>query len=82
MNFEQATAYLSGMFTHNNSPRTLHMPYALAALYTAPVIFQHLVPKALLARLTVNAEPYLYGLMVALMYVEVGPDAAFIYFQF
>ncbi|OCK58330.1 MBOAT family O-acyltransferase [Bradyrhizobium sp. LMTR 3] len=81
-NFEQATAYLSGMFTHNNSPRTVHLSYALAALYTGPVIVQHLVPKALLARLTANAEPYLYGLMVALMYVEAGPDAAFIYFQF
>jgi hypothetical protein len=27
-------------------------------------------------------EPYLYGLMVALTFLEAGPDTAFIYFQF
>jgi alginate O-acetyltransferase complex protein AlgI len=27
-------------------------------------------------------EPYLYGAMAALMYLEAGPDTAFIYFQF
>jgi alginate O-acetyltransferase complex protein AlgI len=28
------------------------------------------------------AEPYLYGAMLALMFLEAGPDSAFIYFQF
>jgi len=81
-NFEHAMAYLSGMFNHTSTVKSVHLSYALASLYTAPVIIQHLVPKALLARVTANAEPYLYGLMAALMYVEAGPDAAFIYFQF
>jgi alginate O-acetyltransferase complex protein AlgI len=29
-----------------------------------------------------GAEPYLYGLMAALMYLEAGPETSFIYFQF
>ena len=80
--FSHATAYLAGMFTHNKTPNHLQLPYALAALYSAPVIIQHLVPNALLGRITSRAEPYIYGLMAALMYVEAGPNTAFIYFQF
>jgi alginate O-acetyltransferase complex protein AlgI len=81
-NFEHAMAYLHGMFNHNAVVKPAHLSYALAAFYSAPVIIQHLMPKALLERTTAKAEPYLYGLMAALMYVEAGPNAAFIYFQF
>jgi alginate O-acetyltransferase complex protein AlgI len=81
-NFAHATSYLSGMFHHNSTATPVHLSYALAILYTAPVTIQHLAPTALLTRLTSSAEPYLYGLMAALMYVESGPATAFIYFQF
>jgi alginate O-acetyltransferase complex protein AlgI len=40
------------------------------------------MPDAFLDRISLRAEPYIYGLMAALMYVEAGPNAAFIYFQF
>jgi alginate O-acetyltransferase complex protein AlgI len=80
--FSHAMAYLTGMFTHNQTPKPLKLSYALAALYSAPVIIQHLMPDAFLDRISLRAEPYIYGLMAALMYVEAGPNAAFIYFQF
>jgi alginate O-acetyltransferase complex protein AlgI len=75
-------AYLTGMFYETSAAKTVHLSYALAALYAAPVIIQHLVPKDMLARVTASAEPYMYGLMIALMYAEAGPESAFIYFQF
>lgn len=81
-NFPHATAYLAGMFHHNGTSKPALLSYALAAFYTAPVIIQHLAPRPIVARFTSNAEPYLYGLMVALMYTEAGPNSAFIYFQF
>jgi alginate O-acetyltransferase complex protein AlgI len=81
-NFEHATAYLSGMFRYNSNPNQVHLSYALALFYTAPVMIQHLTPRLILCRISASAEPYLYGFMAALMYVEAGPDAAFIYFQF
>jgi alginate O-acetyltransferase complex protein AlgI len=81
-NFEHAMAYLTGMFHETSAAKTVHLSYALAALYAAPVIIQHLVPKDMLARVTASAEPYMYGLMIALMYAEAGPESAFIYFQF
>jgi alginate O-acetyltransferase complex protein AlgI len=81
-NFTHATAYLAGMFHHNDTSKPVHLSYALALFYMAPVIIQHLAPNALMGRFSLRAEPYLYGLMAALMVAEAGPNAAFIYFQF
>jgi alginate O-acetyltransferase complex protein AlgI len=46
------------------------------------VIIQHLTPRSLFETSRRKAEPYLYGLMTALMFVEAGPSTSFIYFQF
>lgn len=46
-------------------------------------MIQHLAPRSLLERSSWRvAEPFLYGSMAALMYLEAGPETAFIYFQF
>ena len=38
--------------------------------------------RSLFERTLRRAEPYLYGAMAALMYLEAGPETSFIYFQF
>jgi alginate O-acetyltransferase complex protein AlgI len=81
-NFDHATAYLSGMFTASAVPGQAKFFNSLALLYSLPVIIQHLAPASLLETARRRAEPYLYGLMVALMCVEAGPSTSFIYFQF
>ncbi len=80
--FSHALAYLDGMLHRNNTIKPLELSYALAILYSAPVIIQHLAPRAMFERLPHRAQPYFYGLIAALTYVEAGPDSAFIYFQF
>jgi alginate O-acetyltransferase complex protein AlgI len=81
-NFEHAVAYVYGMF---HTPEIAH-PYklyrALALIYAFPVIVQHLMPSNWLERPRAALEPYLYGMMAALMLVEAGPSTSFIYFQF
>jgi alginate O-acetyltransferase complex protein AlgI len=81
-NFHHALGYLSGMFTVNTNPGQAKLFNTLALLYSLPVIIQHLAPRALFETSRLRAEPYLYGLMVALMFVEAGPSTSFIYFQF
>jgi alginate O-acetyltransferase complex protein AlgI len=81
-NFDHALAYLSGMFSASLIPGQAKFFNSLALLYSLPVIVQHLAPASLMAAARSKAEPYLYGLMAALMCVEAGPSAAFIYFQF
>jgi alginate O-acetyltransferase complex protein AlgI len=81
-NFDHALAYLSGMFTPNTVPVQAKLFNNLALLYSLPVIIQHLAPRWLLEAARLRAEPYLYGLMTALMCVEAGPSTSFIYFQF
>jgi alginate O-acetyltransferase complex protein AlgI len=81
-NFDHALAYLSGMFTANTVPVQAKLFNTLALFYSLPVIIQHLAPRWLLQDARLRAEPYLYGLMTALMCVEAGPNTSFIYFQF
>src|SRR5882724_11938231 len=81
-NFDHALAYLSGMFTANTVPLQAKLFHNLALLYSLPVIIQHLAPRWLMEAARRGAEPYLYGLMTALMCVEAGPSTSFIYFQF
>jgi alginate O-acetyltransferase complex protein AlgI len=81
-NFDHAISYLSGMFTPSTNPNPPKLFYNLALLYSLPVMIQHLVSRSLFERTLRGAEPYLYGLMAALMYLEAGPETSFIYFQF
>jgi alginate O-acetyltransferase complex protein AlgI len=70
------------MFTPSTNPNPPKLFYSLALLYSLPVIIQHLVSGSLFERTLRGAEPYLYGSMAALMYLEAGPETSFIYFQF
>jgi alginate O-acetyltransferase complex protein AlgI len=81
-NFDHALSYLHGMFTSGANPSPPKLFYDLALLYSLPVMLQHLLPRERFGRLLEVIEPYLYGVMAALMYLEAGPDTAFIYFQF
>ena len=81
-NFDHAVSYLSGMFTSSTNPNPPKLFYNLALLYSLPVLIQHLVSRSRFEQTLGGAEPYLYGLMAALMYLEAGPETSFIYFQF
>jgi alginate O-acetyltransferase complex protein AlgI len=81
-NFDHAIGYLSGMFTSSTNPNPPKLFYNLALLYSLPVMLQHLGSRTLFKRTLGGVEPYLYGVMAALMYLEAGPETAFIYFQF
>jgi alginate O-acetyltransferase complex protein AlgI len=80
--FDHAIGYLTGMFVPSTNPNPPKLFYNLALLYSMPVIIQHFAPRALFERRLRGAEPFLYGAMAALMYLEAGPETAFIYFQF
>jgi alginate O-acetyltransferase complex protein AlgI len=81
-NFDHAVSYLSGMFTSSTNPNPPKLFYDLALLYSLPVLIQHLVSRPRFEQTLGGTEPYLYGLMAALMYLEAGPETSFIYFQF
>src|ERR1700733_12183261 len=81
-NFDHAVNYLSGMFTPGTNPNPPKLFYSLALLYSLPVIIQHFVSGSAFEKTLRRAEPYLYGSMAALMYLEAGPETSFIYFQF
>ena len=81
-NFDHAVGYLTGMFTPSTNPNPTKLFYSLALLYSLPVMIQHLGGRSLFEGRLRWAEPYLYGSMAALMYLEAGPETSFIYFQF
>ena len=82
-NFDHALGYLTGMFTPSTNPNPTKLFYNLALIYSLPVMIQHSwFPSAVRAEGFAAREPYLYGSMAALMYLEAGPETAFIYFQF
>ena len=81
-NFDHALGYLQGMFVPTNNPNPTKLFYNLALLYSLPVLIQHLGAGAIVAAKFGRWEPYLYGMLLALAYLEAGPEAAFIYFQF
>ncbi len=81
-NFDHAVGYLSGMFAASTNPNPPKLFYSLALLYLLPVIVQHFISGGVFKRTLRRAEPYLYGSMAALMYLEAGPETSFIYFQF
>ena len=80
--FAHAWSYLTGMFRFGTNPNPTKIFYNLALIYSLPVIIQHLGFNRLIEQRLRFAEPYLYGAMAVLAYVEAGPDTAFIYFQF
>jgi alginate O-acetyltransferase complex protein AlgI len=77
-----ATAFLSGMFVPHQIGAPAHIYRSLALIYSLPVIVQHLTPQNWLATSGRRLEPYLYGAMAALAFLDAGPDTSFIYFQF
>jgi alginate O-acetyltransferase complex protein AlgI len=81
-NFDHAISYLSGMFASDTNPNPPKLFLNLALLYSLPVGIQHLVSRPFFERILRPAEPYVYGAMAALMYLEAGPETSFIYFQF
>lgn len=81
-NFEHALAYLHGMFIATDNPNPTKLFYNLALLYALPVLIQHLKIGAFVSERLRRWEPYLYGALAALAFLEAGPDTAFIYFQF
>ncbi|APO50031.1 alginate O-acetyltransferase complex protein AlgI [Bradyrhizobium diazoefficiens] len=80
--FDHALGYLAGMFTPTDNPNPTKLFRSMALLYALPVLIQHLGLGALASGRLRRWEPYLYGALAALAYLEAGPDAAFIYFQF
>ena len=80
--FSHAAAYLHGMFAPTGNPNPTKLYYNLALLYSLPVIIQHLGFGGLVSTSLKRWEPYLYGMIAALAYLDAGPNAAFIYFQF
>lgn len=81
-NFDHALGYISGMFIPTDIPNPAKLYRNLALLYAVPVLIQHLGLGAFVGGRLRRWEPYLYGTLAALAYLEAGPDAAFIYFQF
>jgi alginate O-acetyltransferase complex protein AlgI len=81
-NFDHALGYLYGMFTWSTNPNPPKLYRDLALLYSLPVMIQHFASGTLFEGKLRSWEPYLYGIMAALTYLEAGPETAFIYFQF
>jgi alginate O-acetyltransferase complex protein AlgI len=81
-NFDHALAYLHGMFVPTSNPNPTKLFNGLALLYALPVLIQHLGIGSLVSGSMRRWEPYLYGTLAALAWLEAGPDSAFIYFQF
>jgi alginate O-acetyltransferase complex protein AlgI len=81
-NFDHAISYLSGMFIPTANPNPPKLFRDLALLYVLPVIIQHFISRSLFERRLRSVEPYLYGAMAALTYLEAGSETSFIYFQF
>jgi alginate O-acetyltransferase complex protein AlgI len=81
-NFDHALSYLAGMFESSTNPNPPKLFYNLALLYSLPVILQHFGMASLFEGRLKSWQPWLYGVLAALAYLEAGPETAFIYFQF
>lgn len=80
--FGHALAYLQGMFSSADIANQMKILKFFPILCSLPVVAQHILPKVKNTVFWQKAEPYVYGLMLALSFLEAGPDTAFIYFQF
>ena len=74
--------FVRHVYARSTNPAPPKLFYNLALLYSLPVMIQHLAFRPFFERTLRGAEPYLYGAMAALMYLEAGPETSFIYFQF
>jgi alginate O-acetyltransferase complex protein AlgI len=81
-NLDHALSFFGGMFTNHPVENPIRIYRSLALIYAIPVILQHLMPPDWFGGFRQRLEPYLYGAMAALTFVEAGPDTTFIYFQF
>jgi alginate O-acetyltransferase complex protein AlgI len=81
-NFDHALSYLHGMVVPVDVPNPPKLFTNLALLYALPVLLQHAGLGTLIDGRVRSWQPYLYGALAALAYLEAGPDSAFIYFQF
>jgi alginate O-acetyltransferase complex protein AlgI len=81
-NIDHALSYFAGMFIEGPIANPARIYRSLALIYALPVMLQHLMPTDWVEKSRPGLEPYVYGIMAALMLVEAGPDTSFIYFQF
>jgi D-alanyl-lipoteichoic acid acyltransferase DltB (MBOAT superfamily) len=81
-NVDHALSYLHGMFVPVEVPNPPKLFTNLALLYALPVLLQHAGLGRLIEGRMPIWQPYLYGALAALAFLEAGPDSAFIYFQF
>jgi alginate O-acetyltransferase complex protein AlgI len=81
-NFDHALRFFEGMFMDHPVDNPIRIYRSLALIYALPVILQHLMPRDWFGTSRQGLEPYLYGVMAVLAFVEAGPDTTFIYFQF
>lgn len=79
--FAHASSYFVSLFQESDIANPPKIYRSLALAYSLPVIIQHLASNREWKRLGF-LEPFAYGALVALTFVEAGPDSAFIYFQF
>ncbi|WP_050419100.1 MBOAT family O-acyltransferase [Bradyrhizobium tropiciagri] len=79
--FAHASSYFLGLFQESTIANPPKIYRSLAFAYSLPVIVQHFAVQSN-SKLLGAVEPFAYGALVALMFVEAGPDSAFIYFQF
>ncbi len=80
--FELVWEYIAGIKSHPWDAFHSVYFYMLAAIYSLPVVLQHVFHKVRSTRLFVRAEPAFYAVLLLLTVVEAGPSTAFIYFQF
>src|SRR5882757_1103551 len=81
-NLDHALSFFGGMFTDHPVVDHIRIYRSLALIYALPVILQHLMPRDWFGTFRQGLDPYLYGLMAVLTFVEAGPETTFIYFQF
>lgn len=80
-NFDHAWLYIDTII---NASRDLTFDgdqYALIAIYAAPVMFAHLIPKRISEKNSMLMATC-YAAMLTLSIFDKGPTDAFIYFQF
>jgi D-alanyl-lipoteichoic acid acyltransferase DltB (MBOAT superfamily) len=80
-NFDYAALYIQAII-NATLPIAFHpFQYAIVAIYAAPVLFAHLVPKRISEKDSILMA-MCYGAMLMLSIFDKGPTDAFIYFQF
>ena len=79
--FSDASLYVKAVLTAPTLLNLHNYQYAVVAIYVAPVIITHCMPRALSERNS-KLSALTYGAMLMLAVFDKGPTDAFIYFQF